>query len=90
MIAGCPRELIGSCLGAKSLRTGSSPVPGGSPLLSQTASMCDCVNYVFLNKTIQKYFAAGGAWSIVKAGSHLHVGPGFPRGPGHNSANKEE
>ena len=59
MIASCPRELIGSCLEAKSL-IGSSPVPGGSPLLSQTASMCDCVNDAYLNKTILKTLCCWG------------------------------
>lgn len=28
------------------------PVPAGSPLLFQTANMCDCVHALFVNKTI--------------------------------------
>ena len=52
VIVGCPRDLIGSCLEDKGLRAGSSPVPRGSLLLSQTASICDCGQTMFVNKTI--------------------------------------
>ena len=55
------------------------PVLGGSPPLSQTASMHVCVPAMFV-KIILKPFAAGGAWS--KRGVSFFVAPGFPLGPG--------
>lgn len=56
VIACCPVELIGCCQKFKGQLV---PVPGGSPLLPQTASMCVCVKTMFVNKTFP--VAAGGA-----------------------------
>ena len=80
MIACCPVELIGCCQKFKSQLV---PVPGGSPLLPQTASMCVCVKTMFVNKTFP--VAAGGAWRMGRGESHFHVVPGLPLGPGHNN-----
>ena len=51
VIACCPVELIGCCQEFKGQLV---PVPGGSPLLPQTASMCVCVKTMSVNKTFKK------------------------------------
>ena len=79
MVVGCPWELIGSCPEDEGLKASSSPVPAGSPPLSQTASTCDFVQTMFVNKNYLKNTIAAGAWRMGREGSLiLLLRQGFP------------
>ena len=74
-------ELIGCFSGAISFKAGSSKLLEAFLHCHVSASTCDFVQTMFVNKNYLNKTSAAGAWRMGGE-SCTHVVPGFPLGPG--------